>query len=176
MAKICSASKDRMLQMQRVLNGGIKGNRFSITLNLPSGVSGDARTLSLMATATNVPAMTTNPIEVQYFGKTMSISGDESQAGDWTVTAMANNSGQKADNIRIMSTWQKLSACSSNIDEYMSDAKVDLLNPKNLTPLLSWRIENIWVGDGTEISLDMASSEILTTDIQFKFFDVVPLF
>ena len=158
----------------RALGGGIRGNRFQVILNLPGGVRGDTRTLDLMCRATSIPSMETGIIEIPYFGKQRKISGDERAAGEWSITAFLNNKGDLATAKKIADQWQKLAAESSNIDEYITDGQIAVLDPRTDAPILSYDIKGVWVSTSGELALSQDSvDEILEFELSLQYDDVI---
>lgn len=158
-------------QFARELRGGVRGNRYSIILNLPGGISGDMRTFSMMARAVNKPGMETGIITVPYAGHETKISGDQRASGEWSITAMLNNSNDKALAVRIAEQWRELSANSQDPDEYKSDGEIRLLSPGQGNPeIMSWKIEGVWVSNSGELNLSQdAVDEILTFDMSLQY-------
>lgn len=161
-------------EFQSALAGGLRGNRYKVLLNLPSGVSGDTATFSLMVKASNVPSMTTGVIETNYKGKVVKNSGDLKQTGQWTVTAYLENSGRAATAKSIAESWQKLSFDEKDPTKYKADATIQLVTPdKTQALVMSWKVDGIWIENSGELQLgDDTVDEILTMDITFNYDDV----
>jgi len=163
-------------EFQTALAGGLRGNRYKVLLNLPSGVSGSTQTFSLMVKATNVPSMQTGAIETNYKGRVVKNSGDLRPAGQWQVTAYLENSGRAATAKQIADAWQLLSFNEKDPARYKADAVIEVVTPdKNQVTVMSYKIDGIWIENSGELQLgDDTVDEILTMDIVFNYDDVIP--
>lgn len=163
-------------EFQTALAGGLRGNRYKVILNLPSGVNGSTATFSLMVKATNVPAMQTGAIETNYKGRVVKNSGDLRPAGQWQVTAYLENSGRAATAKSIADAWQLLAFNEKDPANYKTDATIEVVTPdKNQTTVLSYKVEGVWIENSGELQLgDDTVDEILTMDIVFNYDNVTP--
>lgn len=167
---------DQISEFSAALKGGIRGNRYRVTLTLPSGVRGDTRNFALMVRASNVPAMETGVIETPFKGKVIKNSGDLRPAGGWTCTAMLNNGSAAANAKRIAQEWQALSFKEKDPTRYKSSAKIELLDPIGGGTVMAWKVEGIWINNSSELNLsDDSIDEILTVDLTWSYDNVLPL-
>jgi len=158
------------------LRGGLKGNRYKVVLTLPSGITGDTKLFSLIVRSTNVPAMETGSIDVQYKGCTTILSsGDTRPAGEWQTQAQLNNGNSAGEAKKIVEKWQKL---TENTDPtvYKSRAFIELINPIDDSVALKWQVDGIWIYNSGELELgDENVDSILELPITFKYDNVTPL-
>ena len=162
---------------QATLAGGLRANRYRVILTLPSGVGGDASTFSLMVKASNVPAMQTGVIETNFKGKVVKNSGDLRPAGQWTVTALLENSNTGATAKRIAEVWQRKAFDEKDPNNYKSDATIEVVTPdKSNSTVLKYKVVGIWIENSGELQLgDDTVDEIMSMDIVFNYDDVEPL-
>jgi hypothetical protein len=162
-------------EFSAALKGGMRGNRYKVILNLPSGIGEDTNTFSLMVRSTNVPSMETGVIETQYKGRVTKNSGDLRPSGDWTCNAFMNNGTKAATAKRIADKWQMLSFNEKDPLKYKSTAIIQLLNPADGSVMLSWKVEGIWMANSGELQLgDDQVDEILAFDMTFSYDLVTP--
>jgi len=75
------------------LDAGAKPNLFSISMDLPTGVSGDRASFKnsmILCKSAAIPALTVGIIEVPYRGRRIKLPGDRTY-GDWTITIVNDN-------------------------------------------------------------------------------------
>ena len=158
-----------------ILKHGLRPNRYRLILTLPSGVTGDTRSLSLMVKATNVPSMETGVVEVNYKGKVRKYSGDERPAGDWTCTAYLNMGGDIAVAKKVAEQWQKVAFASKDPQTYKSTGYLEVLHPdqNNDSSVLSYEIQGIWCSNSGELSLgDDETDSLIEFDLVLNFDEV----
>lgn len=162
-------------EFNAALRGGLRPNKYKVSLRLPSGVRGDARVFSLMVRSTTVPAMETGVIEAWFKGQQTKLSGDVRPGGDWTVSAFLNNGTAAGNAKKIAQEWQILSGKEKDPQKYKTNAVLELLDPVTGGIVMKWKLEGVWISNSGEITFgDDTVDEIATIDITMNYDNVIP--
>jgi hypothetical protein len=159
--------------------GGARPSLFDIILTPPSGISGGStlsKQLSLLAQASQLPAVNLADIEVPYMGLKIKVLGDRTYS-DWTVTV------QNDEDFALRSMFEawsnEMNAFVSNRNSFGSSAlayKVDAVvqqygkaGPNGAGGVIrSYKMVGLWPKTISAINLDWAqTNSIETFDVTF---------
>lgn len=122
--------------LEQALNGASRENRFKLTFVLPSGVSGDVRTLQILSRSTTIPGKNYGQIEIKHSGKTARIKGDEVTDATWTTEFLIPKDASKI--YKAMEQWFNL------IKDYKTNMEVYQLDITNKV-VQKFVINGVWV-------------------------------
>lgn len=157
--------------------GGARPSLFEVQITLPQGISfaspGDVVKIPLLVRASQIPAMTIDPVEVPYFGRKIKLAGDRTFA-DWTVTVM-NDEDFAVRN--LMEEWSNaINRIRGNTkavggNNYKGTAEVRQFSKGELTgPIRTYIFDGIFPLTVDAIALDWdTTNQIETFDVTFAY-------
>lgn len=147
-------------EFESELNGGQRANRYKISFSLPTGVSGDIRSLSLLGKSTTLPGKESGQIELKRDGKTIRVKGDTTSTATFNVTFQIPKKSKEF--IKTFYEWNDLE------EDYKTTMSVNLLDLTN-TAVATQTITGVWVSSIPGLALDQDSSDtILEFDVTFS--------
>jgi T4-like virus tail tube protein gp19 len=160
-----------------LINGGVRPTLFEVYLTVPTGVAADAGSedkFRFTCRAAELPAATTQSIDIGYFGRKIKVSGDRTFQ-DWNVTVMND------EDFLVRSMFEKwsnaLNRLESNIrdtnfsteNDYKADMTV-IQYAKDGTPIRQYDIIGAFPTVIDRIALDWDSTnQIETFGVSFAY-------
>jgi len=158
--------------------GGARSNQFRVNVTFPTfaGAPGVDRTLSFLANATTLPAVTVENQTVQYRGRNVNFAGERSFAA-WTITVL--NDGA----FLVRNAFERWSHAIAEFDttkgilnpiDYQTQLNVEQLdrNGKQIKTYVFYDAYPTSIGN---IPLSYATSAIETFDVEFQYNYYKPL-
>lgn len=128
--------------------------------------------LNFLARASNVPAMTVEPIEVPYFGRTIKLAGNRTYA-EWTTTIMMDEDFGVRD---ALEEWSiNINSAEPNIREYATqsalkeDAVIRLFSKTGGSAIRTYNLIGLWPQEVGTIELSWDSNDVGTFDVTWAF-------
>ena len=161
----------------QLVGGGARSNQFKVEiLDPPVGSGIDTRNAAFLCTATNLPGMSIEEIELPFRGRTIRIAGDRDFADPWTVTflndtsfAIRNAIENWQNKINDLATAQQDPAINTSSLAYCADLTVTQLDRDN-TALKVYKFINAWPQSIAQIDLASASAnEIESFEVTWRY-------
>lgn len=160
---------DFRAQMAR---GGARSNQFTVELNFPALVNanGAARAASFLCTATSLPAVTIENLNVPYRGRPVNFAGERSFA-PWGITII--NDGD----FLIRNAFERWSDAIANFNatngtqnprDYQVDMRVLQLDRNGLV-LKAYKFFDAYPTDLGPLGLSYENPDIQTFDVTFQY-------
>lgn len=127
---------ENIQSLEEALNGASRENRFRCIFTLPAGISGDTRTLQILARSTTLPGKNYGQIEIKHSGKTARLKGDEVTDATWTVEFLVPRDAKQV--YKSMEDWFNLT------EDYKVEMSADQLDIANEVAQ-TFKVEGVWV-------------------------------
>ena len=159
----------------RLIGGGARANQFKVEINNPANAGApdiNLRTAAFLCSATSLPGMSVEEIEVPFRGRTIRIAGDRDFADPWEVTFLNDtdfsirNSMERWNNaINDLATGRGV----NNTLDYCADLTVSQLDRDDRV-IKVYKFVNAWPQAIAAIDLSSASAtEIESFAVTFRY-------
>jgi|TARA_R110002073_G_scaffold290185_1_gene455108 hypothetical protein len=159
----------------QLIGGGARANQFKVEINNPrnaGAININLRQAAFLCSATSLPAMSVEEIEVPFRGRTIRIAGDRDFADPWEVTFLNDtdfsirNSMERWNNaINDLATGRGV----SNTLDYCADLTVSQLDRDDRV-IKVYKFVNAWPQAIAAIDLSSASAtEIESFAVTFRY-------
>ena len=159
----------------QLIGGGARANQFKVEINNPrnaGAININLRQAAFLCSATSLPAMSVEEIEVPFRGRTIRIAGDRDFADPWTVTFINDTDFALRNQLEIWSNSINDLATGSGLTrttDYVADLSVTQLDRDN-TPLKTYLFVNAWPQAIGEIALASESAnEIEEFEVTWRY-------
>jgi len=159
----------------QLIGGGARANQFKVEINNPNNAGNpgiDLRNAAFLCSATTLPGMSVEEIEVPFRGRTIRIAGDRDFADPWTATFL-NDTDFRIRN--GMERWQNaINDLASgrgvnNTLDYCADLTVSQLDRDDKV-IKVYKFVNAWPQAIAAIDLSSASAtEIESFEVTFRY-------
>lgn len=179
----------------KLQGGGARNNLFEVSIpSFPFGIDWDDGTFQFLCKATSMPQSNQNPIDVNFRGRTLKVSGDRT-IEPWSVTVINDEDFKLRTAFeQWVNGMNKLDNATgaTNPESYMKDAYVyqlgrgadmrrhsktnsDAAGDTEIKPLRTYKFYSIWPSNVSSIDLSYDSSdqiEEFTVDFQVQWYSI----
>ena len=150
----------------QLIGGGARANQFKVEINNPrnaGAININLRTAAFLCSATTLPAMSVEEIEVPFRGRTIRIAGDRDFADPWEVTFLNDTDFMIKTAIELWSNGINDFALNTGVvspGDYQTDLTVEQLD-RDETVLKTYILRNAWPttsGSAIDLSMDTESA------------------
>ena len=148
-------------QLNAVLQGGARANRFQVEFQLPAGVGGNLRNINLLAKTFPIPGVEIGTIEVKYKGLTGRLS-DNSRVVTATTSPNFRLPANPAEILNAFYDWASKCAPLDGSQTVPSDYKTDIVVRQlgtNKQVTFSWKLKGCWVSAIPEQEMNSEEAE-----------------
>lgn len=154
-------------ELEKVIQGGARENRFRVLFALPTGVTGNIKDISAIVTSTNVPGKTRGTINLMRDGLTHRIAGDKVSDETFPCSFKVPKEGKKI--YTSMEQWFNLPDTSS---DYKVKAKFQQLDTTNKVQS-EWEISGMWISVLPPVTMNTESENTISQfEVTFTLDDV----
>ena len=148
----------------------LKGYQFKITIANPPGAGASVEQLQFLCSATVLPGRTIDQVVTSLGSFDVSDPGRIPGPRVWTTTFFETTD---VGIIRRVNSWQQIcfnpeTGVQGNRGDYKRNARVELLN-NNKEVVLTRQLNGVWPQDVADMSLDNASSEVVSLDVTWSY-------